>query len=134
VLSMVGGALELMTPGAWVKVGVTYALSDTGLPTMSARVRRIDGLRRALWDYAKERQGRLPRHEFVPEIAEDVWKTASASGALFVYVGGRTLGERDRVIAYEPAVFGRTRLALYGDGEVREVDARRLPGAADGAR
>lgn len=121
VLSMIGGARELMTPGAWVKVGATYALAET---SRVARVQHVERLRRSLWEYAQGHDGRLPPHEFGPEIPETAW-TAPA-GDRFVYFGGARVGERGRLVLHEPPSVGRIRLVLYADGEVREVDARAL--------
>lgn len=130
VLSMIAGARELMTPGAWVRVGTTYKLKDTPERSAEARLqtarrRDLEALRTALWKYAESHDGQLPPHDFVPELPEAVWMTLDASGARFVYLGGRL--DEDRIVAYEPPVFGRTRLALYANGTIRAVDARELP-------
>jgi hypothetical protein len=131
VLSMIAGARELMTPGAWVKVGATYQLAKS--PDGSAesrdqfaRRRALEQLRRALWDYAAAHDGTLPLHEFMPGLADAVWATSDPSSARFGYLGGRRTGDARQIVAYEPGVFGRQRLVLYGDGQIRELDARDL--------
>ena len=131
VLSMIAGARELMTPGAWVKVGATYQLEQAPAGSADgrdqfARRRDLERLRRTLWDYAAAHEGTLPPHEFMAGFTDAVWTTADPSGARFGYLGNRRTGEAQRIVAYEPGVFGRQRLVLYGDGQIREIDARDL--------
>lgn len=128
VLAMIAGARELMTPGAWVKAGATYQLRrDAEAYLDLARRRDIERLRGELWRYAEGHDGALPLHEFVPELPEGLWGTIDPSGARFVYVGGRRIGDRGRLVAYEPGVFGPRRFGLYADGSIREVDTRDVP-------
>jgi hypothetical protein len=58
VLTMISGARELMTPGAWRKEGYTYKLDEVKpapVPLLTDADRRasIDRLRVALWTYAR---------------------------------------------------------------------------------
>jgi len=53
VLTMISGARELLTPGAWEKQGKTYRLAKqeaTPEPDDGARKEKLDRLRVALWD------------------------------------------------------------------------------------
>src|SRR5437763_13538383 len=56
VLTMISGARELMTPGAWEKQGFTYKLSRPGAPAeadpLAPRRRQLERLRGALWHLA----------------------------------------------------------------------------------
>lgn len=60
VLTMISGARELMTPGAWKKQGVTYKLADDGEPAELAP----SALRRQHLE--RLRQGALRRHSSWP--------------------------------------------------------------------
>jgi hypothetical protein len=59
VLTMISGARELMTPGAWKKQGWTYTLADP-MPADAPDLRRqaLERLRFALWQYAALHEGR----------------------------------------------------------------------------
>jgi hypothetical protein len=121
---MIAGARELMTPGAWVRVGTTYQLSATGgsdSQLRAARRRALEALREQLWAYARTHDDTLPPHEFVPEIPEEAWKTLDPTGARFVYFGGYRLGDPG-VVAVEPRGMGSPRLALMANGVVTDVD------------
>src|SRR4051812_13271222 len=134
VLTMISGARELLTPGAWAKQGLTYRLADVppapaakpGPPPESIDVRRarLERLRVALWSYAKEHGGAFPASadDLTPA---DLWEVPDPSGMRYLYVAGRRPGEVDAVLAYEPGLFGSSRLTLSADGEVRfmSVDA-----------
>src|SRR3954469_2469590 len=69
VLTMISGARELMTPGAWDKVGLTYKLKPgpdadatraLWTTTLAARPTKLLELKLALWSYAAAHDGRLP--------------------------------------------------------------------------
>src|SRR5437762_9168023 len=62
VLTMISGARELMTPGAWEKKGITYKLADPERESQLrlARRQRLEDLRDALWNYAYKHEGRFP--------------------------------------------------------------------------
>jgi hypothetical protein len=132
VLTMISGARELMTPGAWKKQGFTYKLADepakpgpATAPEPSAdagaleRREQLDRLRAALWRYALAHDGRFPPGDDGPEIAREVWQVPEPLGLRYLYVAGRSLGEPDAIVAYEPGVYGRDRYVLLADGRVR---------------
>src|SRR4051794_24143833 len=68
VLTMISGARELMTPGAWRKDGFTYKLAGDEAkppdvspgPTEDQRRKKLDDLRAALWAYARGHGGGPP--------------------------------------------------------------------------
>src|SRR6516225_7956341 len=52
VLTMISGARELMTPGAWEKQGFTHQLVDEGkAKQLQERKAHLEKLRAALWKY-----------------------------------------------------------------------------------
>jgi hypothetical protein len=138
VLTMISGARELLTPGAWTKVGFTYRLAEPPSPTPPApevgpseRRERLERLRAALWTYAHLRDGRFPPDRSAPEIDADLWLLPGPTGLTYLYVPGSSLGEAGRVVAYEPGLYGDERLTLFADGEVRPVTLSELRGVLE---
>ena len=127
VLTMISGARELMTPGAWEKKGLTYRLAKEapvpGEPEALelARHQKIDQLRVALWRYARTHEGQFPADRSVSDIPREAWQVPDPSGLPYVYVGGLRV-DQDRPLAYEPEVFGSRRLVLFANGEVRRLE------------
>src|SRR5438132_4493547 len=77
VLTMISGARELMTPGAWEKVGVTYKLAAKPDESLAAaapdaeRRAKLLRLREALWAYATTHGGKLPAGPTDPDVAAE---------------------------------------------------------------
>src|SRR5262249_44341344 len=95
VLTMISGARELMTPGAWTKHGLTYNRAEDGtkparaaVPHETGRRRPLDRLRMALWPYARHHEGRFPPHATPPEVPEDAWRLPDPSGMTYIYMPG----------------------------------------------
>jgi hypothetical protein len=128
VLTMISGARELMTPGAWEKKGATYRLVDENKRASDEEERRaqlrvarrahLEKLRDALWNHAFQHEGRFPSSpDSAPKIPAELWRVPDYSAAPYVYVGGAR-SEQTVPIAYEPAVFGRDRYVLYANGNI----------------
>jgi hypothetical protein len=125
VLTMISGARELMTPGAWKKEGFTYKLKDQSetpkaetIEAESERRAALDRLRIALWTYAKHHEGRFPPGDNAPEIPEDVWRVPDLSQMHYRYKTGLIADRGERPLAYEPGIFGSSRFALLTNGKV----------------
>jgi hypothetical protein len=128
VLTMISGARELMTPGAWVKDGYLHKLADTPaaaprpLPETLARDAKLVQLRGALWTYARNHDGTFPPDDrATAEVPEELWQVPNPSGMRYLYVSGRTLGQRGAIVAYEPGLYGSSRMALTADGDIRTL-------------
>ena len=119
VLSMISGARELLTPGAWRRQGSAYRLNDPGSEPM--RRQSLESLRSALQVYASTHQGQLPPHEFVSDIAEKIWQAPDNVGTRYIYVSGRQLGSDTNVVACEPLTFGSHRFVLLANGEILKL-------------
>src|SRR5262249_23450702 len=86
ILTMISGARELMTPGAWKKQGFTYALANgpgekgdsdsESIDAQNNEVRReaLSRLSRALWLYAQNHDGNFPTRQDAPEISDALWR------------------------------------------------------------
>jgi hypothetical protein len=133
VLTMISGARELMTPGAWKKTGFTYRLAEEP-PQSSAqtldrqRRAKLTALREALWNYAYKHGGHFPPNDQAPEIPAQAWELPDAARMRYFYVPGRVVDRGSLPLAYEPGLFGRERLVLLTDGSMTLMseDAIRL--------
>jgi hypothetical protein len=125
VLTMISGARELMTPGAWEPRGATYRLKKTeekteaSGPTERKRENKLQRLRAALWEYARKHDGKFPADQNVSDVAPECWQTADLSKAPYVYVAGQLPDRGALPLAYEPDLGQRWRMVLLTDGEVR---------------
>jgi hypothetical protein len=132
VLTMISGARELLTPGAWEKVGFTYKLAESkdtapvGPPTESARRDRLERLREALWAYARSHDGKLPGGPTDPDIAAEFWQTPDPSGVPYCYASGQSPHRGSRPLAWEPRVFGDGQFVLFTSGEIRRLTATEM--------
>jgi hypothetical protein len=139
VLTMISGARELMTPGAWKKQGLTYRLADEPGPARPVEVRPeadrrwgLERLRSALWSYARAHGGRFPPVAETPEIAEDLWRVPDLARIRYLYVPGRSADLGAELLAYEPGLFGPDRLVLLTNGAIESWPPDRIrnaPGA-----
>lgn len=133
VLTMISGARELMTPGAWKKDGLTYTLDDvkssplepTTGPTESERRAKLQSLFGALATYAIQHDGKFPPADDAT-VPEELWKTPHASGMRFIYLPNRTTRDPGRVLACEPELFGDGRLVVFTNGEVKRMTSVEL--------
>jgi hypothetical protein len=128
VMTMIAGARELMTPGAWIKEGRTYHLAseselltpvDEGLE--DRRRQKLESLRGALWLYAQAHDRHFPPTTSAWEIPADRWQVPDLSGMRYLYVPGQIAGKDVKPIAYEPQLFGLERLVLFTTGEIRSM-------------
>jgi hypothetical protein len=124
VLSMISGARELLTPGAWRRQGSAYRLNDAASEPL--RQQSIEFLRGALRTYAEQHNGNYPAHDFVPDIPEKIWQAPDSVGTRYVYIGGMKRNSTNQVVAYEPPSFGEQRLVLFADGEIKNLSTAEI--------
>jgi hypothetical protein len=132
VLTMISGARELMTPGAWVKRGSTYTLTDTEGKDTKERRRKVDmeNLKNALWIYAQQHNGQFPPHDLVPEISPEIWQCSAAGQTRFIYRAGWKLNEGNAILAYEPYFNEDSRYLLRTDGSLELLNNQQFQDAA----
>lgn len=129
VLTMISGARELMTPGAWEKVGATYRLAPEPPPIeaeITERYEALERLRTAIWD--KRSTEAFPPRE---SIDESLWTVPRSKGAKYVYLGGARYPDDSehffgpstlpQLLVVEPESMGRDRLAIFRTGDIRWV-------------
>ncbi|HEX6986596.1 MAG TPA: hypothetical protein VF170_14535 [Planctomycetaceae bacterium] len=131
VLTMIAGARELMTPGAWEKQGLTYKLTGSAesraasLAEREPRVERLDELRAELLRFAALNGGRYPE-SLGAEATASLRDVPGFPGLSYVYVSGLTVEDVGRVLVYEPEIEHNRRLVLTADGETREMTSEEL--------
>lgn len=130
VLTMISGARELLTPGAWQKQGVGYTLNAGGkAPSREVRWDAIQDLKGELWTYAREHDGKLPHGVLDKSFKTRHWQLPGMTG-YYAYIAGRTAGGGREILAYEPAAMGGKRFVILTDGSIEswseETLGRRL--------
>lgn len=127
VLTMISGARELMTPGAWKKQGVTYKLAEDGAPIdpTPAVLRRqhLEQLRQALWHFAATHQGRFPREAERSAIPADLWIVPETGGMRYRYLAGQSAEQTAAPLVVAPELEAGRRLVLRTDGTIADVPA-----------
>jgi hypothetical protein len=120
VLTMISGARELLTPGAWEKQGSGYRLRD-GEPaalTKEERRKALSELKEAIWAYAKTSGGKAPSGPFGGEVAAELWNFGD--GGFYALVPGVKPGGGREVMVYEPSTAGGRRFVLLADGSIED--------------
>ena len=119
VLTMISGARELMTPGAWRKQGWTYALANARpaetTSRREARQRGLEQLRTALWQYAAMHRGKFPGAD-EPSIETALWDIPGWPGLKFLAVPECRAESTGRLFVFEPDAEGDERLVLLTNG------------------
>ncbi len=141
ILTMISGARELMTPGAWKKEGLTYKLKDDAAPPSAPENDRelqrraaLDRLRAALWTYARHHDGHFPASSSPPEIPDEAWVVPDASRMKYLYMPGLIADQGDSPLAYEPGIFGTNRMVLFSSGKIVFRTSEELESATGKAR
>lgn len=133
VLTMISGARELMTPGAWRKQGWTYRLNEppsAADPSVSERRIALEKLRFALWKYAAAHAAQFPP-EGDTAIEAALWNIPGHSGAKFGYVAGRAADDSGRVLVYEPPVLGEELQVLLTNGVIGTMPVAQIREATE---
>lgn len=121
VLTMISGARELLTPGAWEKQGPGYRLREGGGSDITKEDRHIAlrDLQLAIWDYAKSHQGNAPPSPLMDGIEPSLWEFPGGGGLYCLMPGVRPGVGRD-VLVYEPSAAGGRRFVLLADGSIED--------------
>ncbi len=122
ILTMISGARELMTPGAWELNGVTYKLKNsksTKEKSEDDRKKHLEYLRKALWHYANEHDGQLPTSDYLSNIPDYLWETVHDSKMRYIYRYQKSLDQDQKaILVYEPAIFGYKSYVLFSNGQI----------------
>lgn len=120
VLTMISGARELLTPGAWEKQGVGYRIRENGVATLGKEERqsRLRELQIAIWAHAKSHEGKAPASPFGGEIPHPLWEFPG--GGLYCLMPGVNPGGGREILVYEPSAAGPRRFVLLADGSIED--------------
>ena len=124
VLTMISGARELLTPGAWRKQGSTYRLNSPA--NEEQRRDHLRSLHAAIRHYQSTHNGQIPPHEYAPEIPPELWRSLDLEGTRMILVNWPATGSATNWLALEPKSFGSKRLGVTRDGEIRTITAAEL--------
>jgi hypothetical protein len=140
VLTMISGARELMTPGAWKKQGWTYKLEQLAPPSatpqtsLEERRQALQKLRLALMQYAAAHEGKFPPLEDAA-LEPELWRIPGWPGLKFSYVAGQSGGAEGRLLVYEPELDSDERQVLLTSGMVGTMrNGEILAALAEGIR
>ena len=126
VLTMISGARELMTPGAWRKQGWTYQLAANSPPIADAgrkaRHRQLEELRTALWQFAATHEGRLPTPD-EPSIDGSLWEIPEYPGLKFLMVPNCKAESTGRLFVFEPNLENEERMVLLTNGFIGSMSS-----------
>jgi hypothetical protein len=122
VLTMISGARELLTPGAWEKQGIGYRTRDGQVATLTKDDRRsnLRKLQEAIWAYAKDHEGQAPPGPLVAGIEPELWRFPG--GGLYCLMPDVRPGGGREVLVYEPSTAGGRRFILLADGNIEDRD------------
>lgn len=131
VLTMISGARELLTPGAWEKQGTGYRLREKGGVEIDPEQRRaaLRDLQTEIWKYAAAHGGKPPTGLFQPGIPDSAWKYPG--GGFYAYLPAETLGNGRGILAYEPSLAGPRRFVLMLDGTIEDWTEGKLKDELD---
>ncbi|WP_310820927.1 hypothetical protein [Stratiformator vulcanicus] len=127
VLTMISGARELMTPGAWKRDGWTHKLATPdeaeAMKTPFAQERRdaLHRVRSAVREFAATNDGRLPTDEDIDAMDDVDWTMPGAGLSRLIVIGAELAAdEPTRLLVVEPEIYDE-RFGISVDGNIREV-------------
>ena len=130
VLTMISGARELLTPGAWARSGVLYKIREPERDPKpwidTARRASLERLRNELWRFAEQHDGRFPTSREWQEMPATFRESIDPNGLSIVYLAGSKPDAGKDVLAYEPGSFGAKRMVLLSSGDVAEMNMEEL--------
>ena len=131
VLTMISGARELLTPGAWEKQGAGYRLREDGPAPLEKEDRRqaLRKIQQAIWDYAKAHGGNAPASPLVEGIDPSLWNFEG--GGLYCLMPGVRPAVGREILVYEPSAAGGRRFVLLADGSIEDRSEGTLKGQLD---
>ena len=129
VLTMISGARELMTPGAWVKKGNTYVLPSSLNPTSTElrtqllqeqRIRHLKLIHNILLDETLKLE-ELPHRKEEVSLPKRLWVVPETHSLEYIYVPSLLSVENSQAILAEPEFFEDGRFVLWQDGRVELI-------------
>ena len=136
VLSMISGARELFTPGAWQKNGLTYKIAPVASQSeqlLHVRKEKLLRLKDALWSFAEDHDQNLPINVFTSTLSPDVFRTVHPTRMHYEYRADKDgLNGPARPLAWEPEIYEKARLVLYTDGRIESLSKKQFEAVIQG--
>jgi len=141
VLTMISGARELLTPGAWRKEGLTYALPGAVEAQPSAawepdpslsdakrlrqlRSESLQALFAEMSRYFAEHDQTYPSADEFEQSWSSRFPLPERPGARYVYGVASGESNEKQILVFEPLVYDDSRLALLSSGKIAEISNR----------
>ena len=119
VLTMISGARELLTPGAWQKKGYGYKLEESAASGPDRSAQAVQ-LRDSLWEFAKQNDGRFPSSLFIDEI------TLTGAQNHFAFIPTSGPSDEKNLLAYEINTSAKTRTVILNDGSLETWETSKV--------
>ncbi|MAT15475.1 MAG: hypothetical protein CMJ46_09425 [Planctomyces sp.] len=137
VLTMISGARELMTPGAWERNGAVYKLKEPTIEEITpadeeaARIERrqkLERLQGQLWVYALQHEGKFPQSIEESDFPSEAWTVPRQFEIQYVYYGGLQPGGQSaaKPLVVEPGIVDSSRYVMFTDGSMALLDGQEL--------
>ncbi len=129
VLTMISGARELLTPGAWEKNGSTYQLAGSvdesadlnvePAVNLAERELQLMRLQKELWSYAAQHAGAFPESIETSDIDESLWIQPGQPPVQYLYHAGHTTDDGATPIVREYSIYNDdVQFVLNADGTI----------------
>jgi hypothetical protein len=122
ILTMISGARELLTPGAWARTGIKYKIREPDQEPQpwleSARRQSLERVHLALWQYADAHHGSFPSGRNDSGFPAMTWWSIDPTGLPLLYYPGLKRDDGQAILVYEPGSFGPARFVLRTDGSI----------------
>lgn len=133
VLTMISGARELMTPGAWEKKGATYQLKQQEEQAIkedqalaNERQKKLEELRILLLAYAQAHDGNYPKAGDSVPIPASQWIVPGQIELKYHYQSGLKVNNQQTPLAWEPDAFDDPRWVLMSNGDLAQWDSVKI--------
>jgi hypothetical protein len=131
VLTMISGARELMTPGAWKKNGITYKLTQESEKPIhdnrdKQRKEHLEKLRTYLWRHAALNKGEFPSASEVSAIPAAMWMIPFSANMKYLYQDGKKVSQNKKLLVIEPQLENNKRLVLCTNGEILSLTSSEI--------
>ncbi|MEZ6049450.1 MAG: hypothetical protein R3C11_28500 [Planctomycetaceae bacterium] len=137
VLTMISGARELMTPGAWDQHGATYKLKQPTVEQITPEAEqllvqerrlKLERLQGLLWVYALQHDGKFPESIEASEFLIEHWQVPEQFEIQYLYEPQEkpTANTAAAPLVIEPNIVGSPRYVMFTDGSISLLESEML--------
>lgn len=129
ILTMISGARELLTPGAWERQGMTYRLRRGSVEPASSpppsvvtdadRRLAMEQLKGLLWAFAADHGGEFPASMESAGFPDAFWKQPGDRRTTYLYRAGQRTSQDAKPLVIEQQIYGEKQFVLMTDGAVQ---------------